>query len=117
MMAEYYALSTAMREVIPLRNLVKAVAKGCGMNELCLTQFRTTIWEDNNGALHLANLEPGQSTPRSKFYDCKVHWFREHLSDTVEVKRCPTEEQIADMFTKPLPRDQFERLRKELMGW
>ena len=64
-----------MREVLPLRELTKGIAKGLGIGDDCLTEFNTTVWEDNNGALSLANLEPGQSTPRSKFYDCKVHWF------------------------------------------
>jgi len=117
MMAEYYALSTAMREVVPLRELVKTVAVGCGIDEKCLTTFKTTIWEDNNGALTLANLDPGQQTPRSKFYDVKVHWFRSHLSDLVTVCKIDTAIQLADMFTKPLSRDVFERLRKRLCGW
>ena len=32
MMAEYYALSEAMREVLPLRNLVKTVGAGLGID-------------------------------------------------------------------------------------
>ena len=59
MMAEYYALSTAMREVLPLRTLVRVMADGCGLNPECLTTFKTTVWEDNMGALMLATLEPG----------------------------------------------------------
>ena len=62
MMAEYYALSAAMREVLPLRDLVKTVATGCGISEDCLTTFKTTVWEDNAGALALAQLDPGQNT-------------------------------------------------------
>jgi hypothetical protein len=117
MMAEYYALSTAMREVIPLRTLVKTVANGCGLSSDCLTTFMTTVWEDNVGALTLANLDPGQNTPRSKFYDSKVHWFRSHLSDEVVVKKIDTKLQLADLFTKPLPRETFTHLRALLMGW
>lgn len=118
MMAEYYALSSAMREVLPLRNLVQTVALGCGIDESVLTTFKTTIWEDNNGALTLANLDPGQQTPRSKFYDVKVHWFRSHLKPNhIEVKKIDTKLQLADLFTKPLTRDLFESLRKMLSGW
>ena len=117
MMAEYYALSAAMREVLPLRSLVKVVAKGCGLEHACTTSFRTTVWEDNNGALTLANLDPGQQTPRSKFYDCRVHWFRSHLSREITVERVSTDLQLADLFTKPLPRETFQRLRKLLLGW
>jgi len=31
--------------------------------------------EDNVGALNLAKKEPGRTTPRSKFYAVKYHWF------------------------------------------
>ena len=117
MMAEYYALSTAMREVIPLRELVKVVAKECGLSSKCMATFKTTVWEDNMGAHSLANLDPGQHTPRSKFYDVKVHWFRSHLSESLKVLPIKTEIQLADMFTKALPKETFERLRKLLMGW
>ena len=118
MMAEYYALSSAMREVVPLRELIKTVAVGCGIEEHCLTTFKTTVWEDNNGALTLANLDPGQQTPRSKFYDVKVHWFRSHLKpNNIEVKKIDTKIQLADLFTKPLAKDAFEHLRKLLCGW
>ena len=126
MMAEYYALSTCMREVLPLRELTKGVARGLGIGDDVLTEFHTTVWEDNNGALSLANLEPGQSTPRSKFYDCKVHWFCSHItregsaissSDGIYVQKIDTKVQLADIFTKPLPRDVFEHLRKLLIGW
>jgi hypothetical protein len=75
MMAEYYALSIAMREVLPLQELVKTVALGIKIDDKVQTDFKITVWEDNNGCLTLANLDPGQSTPRSKFYDSKVHWF------------------------------------------
>ena len=67
MMAEYYALSASMGEVLPLRDLAKTVANGCGISERCLTTFKTTVWEDNAGALALANLDPGQHTAQSKF--------------------------------------------------
>ena len=126
MMAEYYALSHCMREVLPLRELTKGVARGLGIVDDIVTDFKTTVWEDNNGALSLANLEPGQHTPRSKFYDCKVHWFRSHITregspviskDGMFVRKIDTKAQIADLFTKPLPKDVFERLRKLMMGW
>jgi hypothetical protein len=119
MMAEYYALSSAMKEVLPLLETIKAVAKGFKMSEECTTDFRTTIWEDNVGALTLANLEPGQHTVRSKFYDVRVHWFRQHLEadSNMTVQKVDSANQLADMFTKILPEVTFVRLRKELMGW
>ena len=119
-MAEYYALSSAMKEVPPLIETFNAVANGFEMSDECVTEFRTTIWEDNVGALTLANLEPGQHTVRSKFYDVRVHWFRQHLhqaNSNMSVQKVESANQLADIFTKILPVDTFTRLRKELMGW
>ena len=118
MMAEYYALSTAMRDVLPLRNLVRVMAEGCGLQSDCLMVFRTTVWEDNAGALTLASMDPGQNTPQSKFYDSKVHWFCSHLKpNQIEVKKIDTSLQLADIFTKSVIPEIFRKLRKLLMGW
>jgi hypothetical protein len=118
MMAEYYALSTAMREVIPLNELIKVLGSGLHLDSETMTTFRTTVWEDNNGALALASLDPGQHTPRSKHYDIKVHWFRSHLKpNKIEVEKIDTSLQKADIFTKPLPKETFVYLRKLLLGW
>jgi len=117
MMAEYYALSTAMCNVLPLRNLTMTVAKAVGIPDEHLSTFKVTCWEDNTAAEALASLDPGQSTPRSKLYDVKVHWFRSHLSKDIQVKRIDTKEQLATIFTKPLPEESFRRLRKKILGW
>ena len=118
-MAEYYALSAAMKEVLPLLEVIKAVATSFGIEPEVMTEFQTTIWEDNMGALHLAQLDPGQHTARSKFYDVRVHWFRQHLQNSdghMEVKKIATEAQLANLLTKPLKEEVFVRLRKELIG-
>ena len=117
MMAEYYALSTAMRGVLPLRNLVKRVDNALGLEQMCNTTFKCTAHKDNQACQTFANLEPGRQTPRSKFFDNKVHWFREHLSSDITVVRVDITRQIGDIFTKPLTHEPFERLRKLLSGY
>jgi hypothetical protein len=125
MMAEYYALSSSMREVLPLRQVLQTVGRGMGLSETSLTTFKTTVWEDNAGALALAKLDPGQHTSRSRHFDVKTHWFRSKLKGNEEaddqgdivVEKIPTERQLADIFTKPLTQDPFQALRKKLMGW
>ena len=118
MKAEYNALSMAMRDVLPTRDLFKKVGASLGVSEQQLTTFRTTIWEDNNGCMILARLEPGQNTPRSKHYAVKMHWFQSHLSPShLWVERIDTSIQQADIMTKALTREVFERIRKLLCGW
>ena len=118
MEAEYTALSVAMKSVLPLLELLKTVARGVGMTEDQSTKFKTTVWEDNNGALTLANMEPGRFTPRSKFYAIRMHWFRSHLKpNRVTVEKIETSKQRADIMTKGLTKDTFETIRKLLCGW
>ena len=117
MMAEHCALSMAMREAPPFKGLVNEVTKALNISDTALVEFQVTMWEDNNRALTLANLDPGQMTPRSKFCDSKVHWFRSHLGPRMKVVKVDAAAQLADMFTKPLGKDVFQRIRKLIMGW
>jgi hypothetical protein len=57
-------------------------------------------------------------TPRSKHYSIKYHWFREFVQQGyVKLNKIDTKLQLADILTKSLPKDQFQTLRKMLMGW
>lgn len=123
MEAEYIAMSTACRELLPLRNLFKEIAGALNVNESDIQSMHTTVWEDNVGAMTLANLELPRMTPRSKHIAVKYHWFRQHVSNDggsdggIVVKKIDTREQIADIFTKGLGPTIFTRLRAKLMGW
>ena len=118
MEAEYNALSLAMKSVIPLQDLLRIIGKGVGMTNEQLTTFKMTVWEDNVGALTLANMEPGRVTPRSKFYAIKYHWFRSHLKpNKITIEKIATDQQRADIFTKGLTHGIFQNIRKLLCGW
>merc|ERR1711939_1288833 len=118
MEAEYNALSTAMRVLLPLQRLTKEIVKSLHETPTELVTFKTTAHEDNQGCLKLARLEPGRMTPRSKFYAIKYHWFREHLKpNEIEVEPIDTALQRADMFTKNLRSIRFTANRKFTCGW
>ena len=125
MESKYIALSTACKELIPLRRCVAEIANAVGMERDEVDTMHTIIWEDNVGALTLANLElPRLRTPRSKSFGVKYHWFREHIlhnpeiSITVVKVDIKDQQQLADIFTKGLMKALFESIRKkELMGW
>ena len=68
MEAEYVALSAAMREFIPLQRTLFEIAGKLEIESIKASKINSTIWEDNNGCLTLANLEPPRMTPRSKHY-------------------------------------------------
>lgn len=118
MQAEYNALSMAMKDVLPLQELFRTVGESVGIGQDHLTSFKTTIHEDNQGAMKLANLEPGHNTPRSKHYGVRTHWFRSHLKPNhTEVVYIETKKQWADILTKGLTREAFEAVRYLFCGW
>lgn len=120
MEAEYVALSTACKDLIPLIALVKELRLAVGLPPSVSTNLHCKVHEDNVGALTLANLEPQRMTPRSKHYAIKYHWFREHVADPsnrITIVKIDTANQLGDMFTKGLPKVTFVKLRRMLMGW
>lgn len=113
--AEYIALSQAIREVIPLIQLLKEINEVFPI-DLPTPKVRCKVWEDNNGCITLA--KEHKFSPRTKHIAIKYHHFRQHVKDgTLEILPIDTKEQIADIFTKPLDESLFIYLRLLLNGW
>jgi hypothetical protein len=118
MEAEYSALSMALRAAIPLLDVVRYVVSSFAATREVLTTFKTTVHEDNQGALRLARMEPGRNTPRSKFYAIKHHWFRSWLKPKeIELEYIESKKQKADILTKSLGFIDFEANRMLSCGW
>lgn len=120
--SEYVAFSHVMREVIPMRALLKEIVSKVDLQCSQETLIHSTVFEDNQGCISLVNV-PKMST-RNKYIALKYHFFRAHIGkDTdgsggsVECKYISTLEQKADIFTKGLGPAQFQVIRKLLMGW
>jgi hypothetical protein len=107
-----------MQDLLPLQRLTKEIVKSLRKDGASVSTFKTTAHEDNLGCHHLANLEPGRMTPRSKHYRIKYHWFRSHLKpNEVMVKSVGTDKQLGDRFTKNLRVEKFEANIKLTCGW
>jgi len=63
MESEYVAMSTTMRELIPLKRLIVAASKSVGVKEKDTVHMLTNVWEDNEGSLKLAKLESPRMMP------------------------------------------------------
>ena len=114
--AEYVALSEALRETIPIMNLLDEINKECEGAYVSKSCVRCKAFEDNSGALELA-LVP-KIRPRTRHINNKYHHFRSAVrTGRISVSSVDTEEQIADIFTKPLNQNSFLYLRKKLLGW
>ena len=52
---------------------------------------------------------------KTKHIPIKYHFFREQVTNrVVQLNFIPSTEQIADIFSKPLPKTQFEYLHQKL---
>ena len=68
---------------------------------------------DNDSAVKIAN-NPVQHS-RTKHIDICHHFLRDHVSKgDIEISHKRTEDQLADIFTKPLDEGRFCKLRNEL---
>ena len=117
MESEYIALSTAAREVLSLRNLLHEACVMLKVTKDFKFIAKSKIFEDNQGALGLSQIP--HLTPRSKHYATKLHFFRSHCKPNgiLDIQKIGTKDQVADIYTKPLDCQTFERVHALLMGW
>ena len=114
--AEYVALSQSLRDTIPIMNLLEEL-KDQGFKPANIKPVvHCKAFEDNTGALELS-LVP-KMRPRTKHINNVYHHFRKFVRDKlISVTKIGTEDQVADMFTKPLTLDLFVKHRKSLLGF
>jgi len=103
--AEYMGQTQATKEAIWLRRLLvelQAMEKD--------EPLATPILADNQGAIALASNPYNHA--RTKHIDIQWHFVREaQEAGSVNFQYTPTDKQIADGLTKPLPKDAFQRFR------
>lgn len=115
--AEYIALSQAMRDLLPMRAMLLELSIVMKLKNEEIASVHSTVFEDNNGALTTA-VSP-RISPRTKHIAIKYHHFKSSVGADKGIIISPidTTVQKADIFTKGLCADTFQRLRKLLMNW
>ncbi|KAH9782291.1 retrovirus-related pol polyprotein from transposon RE1 [Citrus sinensis] len=103
--SEYRALSAASSELTWLQSL---------FSELKIIKLPTPVlWCDNQSAGDLAKNPVFHS--KSKHIEMDVHYIRDKvLNKELEVRYIPTEEQVADVLTKPLSFPKFSYFHYKL---
>ena len=102
--AEYMALSDSCRQLIWLKSLFAEI--GCDIESLPLLG-------DNQGSEFLAS-NPIQER-RTKHIDIRYHYIREKIeSGDVQLYYVPSNDNVADIFTKNLALVNFKRCRDRL---
>lgn len=103
--AEFVAATAAANQALWLRKV---------LIDLSLKQEDCTeVFVDNQAAISISNNPVFHG--KTKHFNIKLFFLREVQKEgSVKLKYCKTEFQLADMFTKALPRSKFEFLREKL---
>lgn len=103
--AEYIAISDGAREL----NHAIAFFRELGVDIITPVPMH----EDNQTTKRIAE---EVTTRRSKYIDVRYHQIRDFIDrEIITINYCPTADMIADLLTKPLPRDSFVKHRARLM--
>uniref|UniRef100_A0A2N9IHB0 Reverse transcriptase Ty1/copia-type domain-containing protein n=1 Tax=Fagus sylvatica TaxID=28930 RepID=A0A2N9IHB0_FAGSY len=104
--AEYRALATGAAELAWLRQVL------CDLGVYLPTA--PTMWCDNTSAIALASNPVFHS--RTKHIEVDYHFIRERVvRGDLHLHFISTEDQLADLFTKPLTTQRFNQLTSKLM--
>ena len=105
MEAEYIALSSSTQEGIWLRNLLTSISFP--------PNDPTTIKQDNQATITFS--ETNKISQRSKHIDVRHYFVKQAIEESqIMLEYIPSREKLADIFTKPLGKEQFEYLRPKL---
>ena len=133
--AEYIALSSLMRTLLPMRQLIKEIYKQTFVTfdhktlDDTSNTFSTTmetkhtdklksseVFEDNAGCIVIATSDAHR--PRTKHLAVKWHHFKDQVrSGACKITKVASALNWADIFTKPVDQKTFEVLRLLMMGW
>jgi hypothetical protein len=117
--AEYLAMSTATRKVLPLMKLIQEMQRqGCGL-KAAMPHLHCCVFEDNSGAVELAtSVKNPKMRPRTWHINTKYYHFRDKVQDgTISIHLVSTTDMLADILTKVCNEEIHTRLREQLMGW
>ena len=114
--AKYIALSSVLREVIGIINLLEDLRKHSFPLHASTPIIKCRTFEDNMSCVKMANNH--KTRPRTKHLYIRLHHFRSHIvKKLITVAHVSTKNPLTYIFTKPLPRVQFCILRQKIMTW
>ena len=99
--AEYMALTHATKEAIWLQSLLAGLGH---------PQGTVTIREDNQGTI--ATAENPSNHSRMKHVSIRYHFVRDKVAEkAIRIEYLPTDDNVADVMTKALACDKFDKFR------
>lgn len=99
------AAASAVKEAIWLKRLLNEIE--------CQSDNSTTLYVDNLSTIRI--IKNPEYHKRTKHIDIRYHFIREKVEEgEISVHYVSSDQQRADIFTKALPKDRFETMRRSL---
>jgi hypothetical protein len=116
MESKYTGASYALREAIPIMNLMKEMQA----RKVLIPSWQATVHcrlhEDNSGAMEI--LKKAKYRPRTKHLLVKLHHFRDYVTKgDISIHPIRTHDQQADYLTKLVNEEILTKLRQLVQGW
>jgi hypothetical protein len=106
--AELVGLNDVMPQVLWTRYFLEA--QGYGVNE-------SIVYQDNKSTILLAENGKASSGRRTRHINIRYFFVKDRIaSGELKIEYCPTQEMMADFFTKPLQGTSFTRMRDMIMN-
>jgi len=103
--AEFISMTKLLQELLYFKQLINEILEK-SINSMI-------IHSDNKSAITLATHSVDHG--RSKHIDIKLHFIREHVkNNALQLQYLNSENQTADIFTKPLSREKFNKHKSKL---
>ncbi|XP_074579105.1 secreted RxLR effector protein 161-like [Curcuma longa] len=102
---EYIAVTNCATQAIWLRKILDFLQHKQDDSTIIFCDNKSTIALSKNPVFH----------GRSKHIDIKYHKIREWVAEKqINIEYCPSEYQVADIFTKPMKTENFLKLKKAI---
>jgi hypothetical protein len=103
--AEFVAAANCACQTIWMRRILEKIGYQQEGSTVIMSDSSSAIKISKNPVMH----------GRSKHIDVMFHFLRDLVKDgVIKLEFCGTKEQVADVMTKPLKLDQFQKLRQML---
>jgi hypothetical protein len=114
--SEYTGLSYALRDAIPIMQLLKEMKLEGFPIVTPQARVHCHVFEDNSGALEMAKIH--KYRPRTKHLNVRLHHFRDYVErKEITIHPINTRDQPADFLTKALNEETLQRHRLTVLGW
>jgi hypothetical protein len=75
------------------------------------------FYQDNQSTIRLEKNRRKSCGPKSRYIDIRYFFIKDRLGlELIDVQHCPTEQMLAEFFTKPMQGSLFRKFREVILG-